>query len=152
VLIALAWGLITCAVPSMTISGTITLRTVLVFIWSTCLVFTRTAFFDLLDVQGDRIVGRETIPVLIGEKKTVQLLKHILAFIITILFFASLFRLISPLGIGLAICSGLLFWVVVAYDRGRLLPGIGLEFLIESHLVLCGVIIWAGSLLRLGPV
>jgi len=152
VLIALAWGLITCVVPSITISGAVTLRTVLVFIWSTCLVFTRTAFFDLLDVQGDRIVGRETIPVLIGEKKTVRLLKHILAFITLILFFAFSFRLISPLGFGLVICSGLLYVVINAYDRGRLLPGIGLEFLIESHLVLCGGIIWAGSLLRLRPV
>ncbi len=145
-LIAAAWGLVTCAVPSVVISGTITISTGLVFIWSTCLVFSRTAFFDLLDIQGDRIVGRETIPILIGEKKTLRLLKFILAGSIAVLFLSSLFHLISPLGFGLTVCSGLLYSVMSAYDRGRMLPGIGLEFLIESHLFLAGLITWLWSL------
>ncbi len=146
VLIAFAWGLVTCAVPSVAISGTVTLSTGLVFLWATCLVFSRTAFFDLLDVQGDRIVGRETIPILIGERKTLKLLEIILAGSIVILFAASLFRLISPLGFGLTVCSGLLYFLITAYDHGRMLPGIALEFLVESHLFLAGVITWLWSL------
>ena len=47
----------------------------MVFICSTGLVFVRTAFFDILDMQGDRIVGKETIPIIIGEKRTMVMLK-----------------------------------------------------------------------------
>ena len=35
---------------------------------------------DLLDIQGDRIVGRETIPILIGVKNTRKLLLALLIF------------------------------------------------------------------------
>jgi len=147
ILIAVAWGLVACAVPSIALSGTITLSTVLVFLWATCLVFTRTAFFDLLDVQGDRIVGRETIPVLIGEKKTIRLLESILACSIGILLISTLFHIVSPLGYGLIGCSALLYFVLIAYRRGRMLPGIGLEFLIESHLFLAGLITGFWSLI-----
>ena len=147
ILIAVAWGLVACAVPSIALSGAITLSTVFVFLWATCLVFTRTAFFDLLDVQGDRIVGRETIPILIGEKKTIRLLESILACSIGILLISTLFHIVSPLGYGLIGCSVLLYIVLVAYSRGRMLPGIGLEFLIESHLFLAGLIAGFWSLI-----
>jgi (E)-4-hydroxy-3-methyl-but-2-enyl pyrophosphate reductase len=140
VLIAAAWGLVTCVVPAIALSGAVTLGTALVFFWATCLVFTRTAFFDLLDIQGDRIVGRETIPILLGEKKTIRLLKTILVCSIGILLISTLFQMVSPLGYGLLCCSVLLYVVLNAYSRGRMLTGVGLEFLIESHLLLAGLI------------
>ncbi len=37
------------------------------------LAFTRSLVYSIRDVQGDRMVGRETIPVLIGESKTRRL-------------------------------------------------------------------------------
>ena len=46
-----------------------------IFAWSAGLVFVRTAFFDILDMQGDRLVGKETIPMLLGEKRSLRLLK-----------------------------------------------------------------------------
>jgi (E)-4-hydroxy-3-methyl-but-2-enyl pyrophosphate reductase len=147
ILIAMAWGLVACAVPSIALSGAISLNTVLVFLWATCLVFTRTAFFDLLDAQGDRIVGRDTIPILIGEKKTIRLLKSVLACSVGILLISTLFHIVSPLGYGLIGPSVLLYIVLAAYSRGRVLPGIGLEFLIESHLFLAGLITLFWSLI-----
>jgi len=50
-----------------------------IFAWSAVLVFVRTAFFDILDMQGDRLVGKETIPILLGEKRSLRLLKGLLA-------------------------------------------------------------------------
>jgi len=38
------------------------------------LIFVRTAIFDLQDVQGDRLVGKETIAVFLGEDWTFQLI------------------------------------------------------------------------------
>ncbi len=108
--------------------------------WSTLLVFVRTAFFDILDMQGDRIVGKETIPILLGEKQTMRLLRFILLVILAILFFSSAFHLFSSLGFALVICPIFMFIVLSAHSRGYMLPGIRLEFLVETHFVLAGII------------
>jgi len=147
ILIAMAWGIVTAVLPSLSVSESVSLNTVLVFLWSTSLVFVRTAFFDILDMQGDRIVGKETIPTLIGEKRTLNLLKTILIINIVILLVSSTLHLFSTLGFALAICPVFIFIVLSAHEQGYMLPGTRLEFLIETHFVLAGVITLIWSLL-----
>ena len=89
VLIAMAWGIVTSVLPPLSVSENIRLSTVIILLWSLSLVFVRTAFFDVLDMQGDRIVGKETIPILLGEKRTLSLLKMILGINLGILILSS---------------------------------------------------------------
>jgi len=119
-------------------------KTVLIAVaWG--MVFVRTAFFDTLDMQGDRIVGRATIPILLGEKRTTRLLKIMLTLIFATLLLSSAFQLISTLGFLLTLCPVFIFVILSAYERGYMLPGIRLEFLVESHFILAGIItiIWS---------
>jgi len=145
VLIAMAWGIVTSVLPPLSVSGNIKLDTAIIFTWSLSLVFVRTAFFDILDMQGDRIVGKETIPILLGEKRALLLLKTILAINFCILFVSSAFQLISSLGFALLICPVFVFIILSAHERGYMLPGIRLEFLVESNFVLAGVmtLLWS---------
>ncbi|MGD9105900.1 MAG: 4-hydroxy-3-methylbut-2-enyl diphosphate reductase [Desulfobacterales bacterium] len=145
ILIAMAWGIVTAVLPSLSISNHIGLSAVLVFIWSTSLVFVRTAFFDILDMQGDRIVGKETLPILMGEKQTLRLLKTILIINICILFVSGIFHLISILGFALAICPVFIFIVLSAHELGYMLPGTRLEFLVETNFITAGLVtfIWS---------
>ena len=139
VLIAMAWGIVTSVLPQLGESGNIHLDTAIIFLWSLSLVFVRTAFFDILDMQGDRIVGKETIPILVGEKRALRLLKTILAINFGILFVSSAFQFISSLGFFLLICPAFVFIILSAHERGYMLPGIRLEFLVESNFVMAGV-------------
>jgi (E)-4-hydroxy-3-methyl-but-2-enyl pyrophosphate reductase len=148
VLIAMAWGIVTSILPRLSVSGNIHLNTAIIFLWSLSLVFVRTAFFDILDMQGDRIVGKETIPILLGEKRALGLLKTILAINFGILFISSAFQLISSLGFALLICPAFVFIILSAHERGYMLPGIRLEFLVESNFVMAGVMTLVWSLLR----
>jgi (E)-4-hydroxy-3-methyl-but-2-enyl pyrophosphate reductase len=145
VLIAMAWGIVTSVLPRLSVSGNIHLDTVIVFLWSLSLVFVRTGFFDILDMQGDRIVGKETIPILLGEKRALRLLKTILAVNACILSVSSAFQLISSLGFVLLLCPVFVFIILSAHERGYMLPGIRLEFLVESNFVMAGVmtLIWS---------
>ena len=140
ILIAIAWGIVTSLFPPLSISAQIDIGTLLVFLWATGMVFVRTAFFDILDMQGDRIVGMETIPILMGEKRSMRLLKSILVLALVIIFVSSFAGFISSLGFGLAICPIFLFLVIMVYEKGQLIPGIRLEFLVESLFVLAGII------------
>ncbi len=140
VLIAMAWGVVTAVFPAMVRFHGIHPATVVVFCWSTALVFVRTAYFDILDMQGDRIVGRETIPLLFGEQKTLRFLKWILIISPLVLILSAASSLVTPLAVALSICPLFLFLVIFFHQEGHMLPGIRLEFLVESGFILAGLL------------
>ncbi len=109
-------------------------------------VLVRTALLDLLAVRGDRLVGRETLAVLIGEKRTIHYLYGALA----LLAFSSL---VGPLtGVGSRFAFALLLvaaaygWQLLMYSRSRLKEDPLSETLIESVLIAFGAfaLLWLG--------
>ena len=140
ILIAVAWGLVTSVLPAISTGNPISMKTALVFFWATGLAFARTAFFDILDMQGDRIVGKETIPILIGEKKSIRILKTVLGLWIVLIISSSLTGIIPPLGLGLSVCPAAMLALINMHENGFMLPGIRLEFLVESHFFLAGMV------------
>jgi len=147
ILIAVAWGVVTAVFPSLGRSGGFDSTTVLTFGWATIFVFVRTAFFDVLDMQGDRIVGKETLPILMGEKRTLRILKQLLILCTVILILGSALNILAPIGFILAVCPALMLSTLLASEKERMLPGIHLEFLIEFHFILAGMIALMWSLL-----
>jgi len=142
-LIAIAWGMVTAVLPPLSKFGTINWINVLVALWAVGMVFVRTAFFDLLDMQGDRLVGKETIPILLGEKRSMRILKIILIVLPATLAFSSAFQLTSSLGFFLIICPLLISIIIFTYERALMFPGIRLEFLLETQFLLAGIISFA---------
>jgi 4-hydroxy-3-methylbut-2-enyl diphosphate reductase len=140
ILIAIAWGTVTAILPALVVPDHLSWHMGLVFLWSAGIVFVRTAFFDILDMQGDRIVGKETLPILLGEKRSMRLLKVVLAALTVMLICAAAFQLISNLGFVLVICPAVMFLILRAYERGLILPSIKLEFLIETNFILAGLL------------
>jgi 4-hydroxy-3-methylbut-2-enyl diphosphate reductase len=148
-MIAVAWGIVTALLPPLSLSDKVHWVTVLIFFWAAGIVFVRTAFFDVLDMQGDRIVGKETIAILLGEKRSLSLLKIMLLILIAALLLLSAFHLISYLGFVLVVSPITLLVLLSAYEQGFLLPSVKLEFLVETNFVLAGVIAFLWSLLGL---
>lgn len=148
ILITAAWGIVTAILPALsTGAGLYRPETVVVFVWNISMVFVRTAFFDILDMQGDRIVGKETIPILIGGKNTLQLLKSLLIANIVILTLSSILHLSSSLGFAMVLCPLFVLTLLFAHEHRLILPGIKLEFLVESNFILAGMITFLWSLL-----
>jgi (E)-4-hydroxy-3-methyl-but-2-enyl pyrophosphate reductase len=139
-LIAAAWGVVAALLPGITAKGALTVGIGVVFVWATALVFARTAFFDLLDVQGDRIMGKETLPILMGNRKTVMLLKRILVGCMILISIGSASGMISELGFFLTLCPVAMLILIRAYEKGKMLPSMRLEFLVENIFLLAGVI------------
>ncbi|HFQ80228.1 MAG TPA: 4-hydroxy-3-methylbut-2-enyl diphosphate reductase [Desulfobacterales bacterium] len=147
IFVALAWAMVLTILPAMS-QGGITPLTVSTFIFILLLVLVRNAVFDLFDLQGDRIVGKETMPVLLGFHKTMVLLKIIMA----ILFVMPL--ILTPMGLmirpyGYLLLPGLvyLFLFLVFYEKGYYTPGVRLEFALETAFIIIGFSIWLGTLL-----
>jgi 4-hydroxy-3-methylbut-2-enyl diphosphate reductase len=110
------------------------------------MVFVRTAFFDILDMQGDQIVGKETIPIILGEKKTMRLLKLMLIISFIVLLLSNIFHLTTNLGFIFLAYPVILFIVFSSHEQGYMLPGIRLEFLVDTHFVLSGILSFAWSM------
>lgn len=112
-----------------------------VFFWVLCLIYVRHWLFDLFDIQGDRMVGKETLPVCVGEKKTFFLLKTFLA--ITALEMA-----IFPF-LGLVPYAGWIFLVTVAalavltmaFEKQAINQGPRLELMVESVFFLSALLV-----------
>jgi len=144
-LIATAWGIVTALLPPLYLADKPHWISGLIFLWSAGIVFVRTAFFDVLDMQGDRIVGKETIAILLGEKRSLRLLKIILITLTAALLVLSSLRLISYFGFALISSPMLLLLLISAYERGIVLPSVKLEFMVETNFILAGAIafLWA---------
>ncbi len=146
-MIAVAWGIVTALLPPLSLADKAHWVTVLIFLWAAGIVFVRTAFFDVLDMQGDRIVGKETIAILLGEKRSLRLLKIMLLILVATLLLLSSFHLISYLGFVLVASPVTLLLLLSAYERGVLLPSVKLEFMVETNFVLAGAIAFLWSVL-----
>ncbi len=146
-LIAMAWGIVTALLTPLALAKEAHWITTLIFLWAVGLVFARTAFFDILDMQGDRIVGKETIAILLGERRSLRLLKITLLLLMLTLLVLSALHLISYLGFFLISSPLWLLLLLSAYERGILLPSVKLELLVETNFLLAGVIAFLWSIL-----
>lgn len=131
--VALAWAMVVALLPALNLGGTLTVYNLSVFLFVLCLVFVRNALFDVFQVQGDRIVGKETLPVLIGAGKTLLVLNWIVASLVVYVLFSSYFSLmVLPFSllslVGLAYLAAFMY----AYEAGCLNPGVRLEFGLET--------------------
>ncbi len=140
ILTVLGWGVVTSVFPALTGPNRLTLGTVIVFLWAIGTVLVRTAFFDILDMQGDRIVGTKTIPILIGEDKTKQVLKYVLVISFFLLFCTGIMGLVSFLGVFLSIIPVIMSIVILTHERGIALQGFRPVFWVESNFILIGII------------
>ena len=138
-LIAAAWSVVISLLPALA-ARQVSFATLLVMAWTGGIVFSRSAFFDLMDIQGDRLVGRETLPVLLGEKRAAGLIRHNLLVMMLLLLVMSLAGLVPSLGYLLLLVPLSMAAVIRAHAGGRIPSGARLEFLMESVFILAGVL------------
>ncbi|ROR03220.1 4-hydroxy-3-methylbut-2-enyl diphosphate reductase [Desulfosoma caldarium] len=148
--IPLAWASVTVWLPHLQHIqdglGKLLYAFMLVFL----LVLARTALLDCLDIQGDRLVGRETVVVLWGEQRAGRFIVGVLVLIAVAALTGPLWRLSSPFSVFFAAAAAA-YGVFFRYFRGRRIKDAAyLETLIESVLVGVGLLgclwIWLGSL------
>ena len=90
-------------------------------------------------------MGRETLPIVMGEKRAMDLLKVSLVMLIALPVLTSAFGLTTALGYFLAVIPIGMMAVIMSHEKGKLLAGARIEFLTESHFLLAGAIglIWS---------
>ena len=139
VLTALAWAAVTALFPQIELSLTVTVGMVLAFFFNFTLVFVKSTMSDMVNIQSDRLIGRETIPVLIGENKTRNLLSGISVFMFVVMTLAYPLRWAPALSFAL-LASIFYVWICFyLYDRRSELSGAVLEGLLQTNYIISGV-------------
>jgi (E)-4-hydroxy-3-methyl-but-2-enyl pyrophosphate reductase len=137
---ALAWAVVIVLVPLLEGHNTVFSTAILIFYIVISICYIRSALFDIFQVQGDLIVGAETLPIFLGEQRTLSLLKLLLLVCGVILTAAPWFGLLEPLSYGMLLPFLTLTLCLFAYERHWLLPGIRFEALVDANFILVGFV------------
>jgi 4-hydroxy-3-methylbut-2-enyl diphosphate reductase len=144
--VALAWSFVTVLIPALD-TNAFAPENLSVFLLIGLFVFIRTVLFDVFDVQGDMIAGKETLPVCIGEKKSIRLLYCSMAMLAALLIVFTTVGMTAESAIWMLAPVLSLLLLTRLYEKKKLVQGIRLEFWLESHFYLIAASVWLGSIL-----
>ncbi len=144
---ALAWAFMVALLPAVAEQRLDPWATPLAFAFTLVLLFARCALFDILDVQGDLIVGKETIPLFLGETKTRRLLLNLTLGLAAALLLAPLLTPVSSLAWALLLPVAGLGVMQVLLTRAWLMPGAISEGMVDLNFWLAGAAALAWSLI-----
>jgi 4-hydroxy-3-methylbut-2-enyl diphosphate reductase len=138
--VAMAWAFAIIVVPSAGVDS------VGAFLFVLLLVYVRSALFDVFEVQGDRIVGKETLPVCIGRDKTLRLLYGLLVVMVLLLVGGPLAGLLPVAWVGLLPVILFLYVVTRRYDQGAFPYSPKLEFAVDSIFPIIAVLAFLANI------
>lgn len=112
------------------------LAAVVVFMLS----YVRSLLFDIFQTQGDLIVGTETLPITIGEKKTFLIIKSMLWVLGIIFILAGVTKIFPSFSYVMLVPNAGLFLCTIAYEKKWLYLGSSLEMLVELNFLITGAL------------
>ncbi len=136
----LAWAFIVAVLPAVALGPPSPAGAALAFVYTLVLVFVRCGIFDVLDVQGDLIVGKETIPIVLGEAQTRRLLWWLTWGLCGALLLAPLLGAAPGLAWGLLLPVLGLAAMQLLWARAWIIPGSISEGLVDLNFWLAGVV------------
>jgi len=152
VFIAGGWSVVATMLPNLREGFHLGLQSLFALIVVFVLVFVRSALFDLVDIQGDRLVGEESLPIFIGEKRTKRLLVYLVIGLAILLMVAPLLGLATDFSCMMLITCFYMGFYLLLHKRELLRPGsLRFESLVENSFYLSGGLAVIYQLLGHGP-
>jgi 4-hydroxy-3-methylbut-2-enyl diphosphate reductase len=141
---AVAWGVLAALIPVVCSEKDLTWATAVAFFFVAGMIFIRSGLFDIMAIEGDRVVGKETLPIALGKDRTLNLLSAGSLVFAAALVWAAWAQVIPSLGYALSLCGLYALGYLTLYRLGILESGLMLESLVEGNMVLAGLLafIW----------
>lgn len=145
IFMAAAWGAVTAMLPGFAAGNSANAAMFIAFGFAFGIVFIRSAMSDILEMQSDKLIGRETIPVVFGKARTKIILNIISLALLFLLFFSYFAGRASSLALFLPACV-LYMWICLTLcDRKSGLSGVATEGLLETVYIIAGLCVVAWS-------
>ena len=139
--IAGGWSAVATLLPAMGEGQSVGGPTIFTLVVVFGLVLFRSAIFDILDIQSDRLVGEETIPIVLGESRTKLFLIYAVLTLALLLVIAPALRLATDFSYVMILCCVYSGFYLFVNHRELIRPGSRrFEALVETHFYLAGVL------------
>ncbi len=138
--LAFAWTIVAVITPLLASEVPFTAATGVAMFFTFTMAFIRSVLFSIKEIQGDQIVGRETLPILTGIKNTKTILVILTVLLAVVLIIS------GPLGWTGGLSSYLLAGVLYTalylylYHRRIISQGTTVELVVDGAFFLCGAL------------
>jgi len=147
--VPLAWSIVSVIAPTIDLNIFYQKQILILFVLSLSIVFLRSALLDVLEIHGDKIVGRETIAVILGETKTIKLIRG-MAFLTALASLLLVIYKITPIGIICFFPIALLFLLLSYMLKGEAIGLLlRLELFVELNFILFALLIMVLKILSI---
>ncbi|MCB1154204.1 4-hydroxy-3-methylbut-2-enyl diphosphate reductase [bacterium] len=146
--VASAWAIVSVFPLFFLESDAAVLPTIFTFAFLFAVTMGRSVMMDLLDMSSDRLVGRETIPLVLGEKKTKLYLRNLAAGVAAGLLVLGATGIFPTVAIVLAVWIGAQL-AVFKYRQPRTekISVVRRDVMVETHLIAAGALAMVWSLI-----
>lgn len=135
---AVAWGVLAALIPVVCSDQEVSGSTGIAFFFVAGLIFIRSGLFEILAIEGDRVVGKETLAITLGKTRTLNLLLAASLMLMAMLLAAAWTGVIPSLGFALVVCGLYALAYLQLYRQGLMESGLLLESLVEGNMILAG--------------
>ena len=141
---AVAWGVLAALIPVVCSDQEISGATAIAFFFVAGMIFIRSGLFEIMAIEGDRVVGKETLAIALGKERTFTLLVGGSLAFVAMLLGAAWAGVIPSLGYTLSLSGLYMLGYLILYHRGLMESSLMLESLVEGNMILAGVLafIW----------
>jgi 4-hydroxy-3-methylbut-2-enyl diphosphate reductase len=141
---AMAWGVLAALIPVVCSDQEISGATAIAFFFVAGMIFIRSGLFEIMAIEGDRVVGKETLAIALGKERTFTLLVGGSLAFVAMLLAAAWAGVIPSLGYALSLSGLYMLGYLFLYHRGLMESSLMLESLVEGNMILAGVLafIW----------
>ncbi|OHB42432.1 MAG: 4-hydroxy-3-methylbut-2-enyl diphosphate reductase [Planctomycetes bacterium GWB2_41_19] len=144
---SIAWAVSTALIPFLGTRKSFIPSFAIAIAFAFSIAFIRAVVLDIRDIQGDRILGKETIPIAIGKERTKTILIILTASTAVLLFVSSLVGWTTTLGYYLLPCVAYAFGYQYLFQKRIVSEGLLLETIADFNFIFTGIIafVWKSS-------
>ena len=147
IFVALAWGVVTSLLPPLAQEAKLLTGSLVAFLFSAILVFIRSTLYDFKDIQGDLMVGKETIPIVLGKRKAEILVICLLFFLGGMLILAAPLKWAPTVTYFLLLSLGYVVAYYFLYQKRTLGRGFLFEGVVDGTFIFSGLLAFLWSIL-----
>ncbi|RLB11810.1 MAG: 4-hydroxy-3-methylbut-2-enyl diphosphate reductase [Deltaproteobacteria bacterium] len=137
---AVGWTCVVSIFPILANKFQFSLSALLASLVVFMLSYVRALIFDVLQIQGDLIVGTKTLPVIIGEKKALSFIRILLFITAFILLVAGIKKIFPYFSYIMLVSIFGLFLCTVAYEKKWFYLSTYLDMFVELNFLITGAL------------
>jgi 4-hydroxy-3-methylbut-2-enyl diphosphate reductase len=145
---AAGWTMVTVLIPVAAAGGTRPWSVVAVAAFVFGMALVRTVMFDFTDVMGDRLIGRDTLPSLIGVARARVSMAAVSVLLATLLVVASATGVVDAIGYWMLLCPLYVLCYLLVFGRAIMASEHRCAAIVDGGMWLVGIVALARSLAR----